>query len=97
VKRREFITLLGGAAAPWPLAARAQQGERMRRIGVLIPAATDDKIFQARLVAFVQELQQLGWPACIRTQLSKARRRDLTEASSVPSARRRTSGFPATA
>jgi putative ABC transport system substrate-binding protein len=61
VRRRQFLTLLGGAAAAWPLAARAQQGERMRRIGVLIPAATDDRIFQARLGAFLQELQQLGW------------------------------------
>jgi ABC-type uncharacterized transport system substrate-binding protein len=58
--RREFITLLGGAAA-WPLSVRAQQPDRMRRIGVLIPAATDDRIFQARLAAFLQELQQLGW------------------------------------
>ena len=60
MRRREFITLLGGAAA-WPHAARAQQGERLRRIGVLIPSATDDRIFQARLGAFLQELQQLGW------------------------------------
>jgi ABC-type uncharacterized transport system substrate-binding protein len=61
MKRRDFITLLGGAAAAWPLAARAQQGERMRRIGVLIPSATDDRIFQAHLAAFLHELQQLGW------------------------------------
>jgi putative ABC transport system substrate-binding protein len=60
VKRREFITLLGSAAA-WPLAARAQQGERMRRIGVLQPAAADDPVFQARLAAFYQELALLGW------------------------------------
>jgi ABC-type uncharacterized transport system substrate-binding protein len=60
VIRREFITLLGDATA-WPLTARAQQSERMRRVGVLIPAATDDKIFQARVLAFLQELQQLGW------------------------------------
>ena len=60
MKRREFITLLGGAAA-WPLASRAQQGERMRRIGVLIPYAADDPEGQARIAAFLQGLQQLGW------------------------------------
>jgi ABC-type uncharacterized transport system substrate-binding protein len=61
VKRREFITLLGGTAATWPLAARAQQGERMRRIGVLMNLAADDPVGQARLAAFRQELQELGW------------------------------------
>jgi putative ABC transport system substrate-binding protein len=61
VNRRDFITLLGGAAATWPLAARGQQGERMRRIGVLLPAAADDLEFQARIGAFTQGLQQLGW------------------------------------
>ena len=61
MKRREFITLLGGAAAAWPLAARAQQGERMRRIGVLMSLAADDPEGQARLAAFLQGLQQLGW------------------------------------
>jgi ABC-type uncharacterized transport system substrate-binding protein len=60
MKRREFIALLGGAAA-WPLAARAQQGERMRRIGVLMPSAADDAEYQARLTAFLQGLAQLGW------------------------------------
>ena len=60
MKRREFITLLGGAAA-WPLAARAQQSERMRRIGVLMPAAADDPEFQACVEAFLQGLAQLGW------------------------------------
>jgi putative tryptophan/tyrosine transport system substrate-binding protein len=61
MKRRDFITLLGGAAAAWPLAARAQQPERMRRIGVLMSTATDDPEGQARIAAFAQGLQQLGW------------------------------------
>jgi putative tryptophan/tyrosine transport system substrate-binding protein len=60
LKRREFITLLGAAAA-WPVAARAQQAERMRRIGVLTPLAADDREHKARLAAFAQRLQQLGW------------------------------------
>src|SRR6516225_6504621 len=60
MRRREFITLLGGAAT-WPLAARAQQGERMRRIGVLLPASADDARFQTFVGAFLQELQSLGW------------------------------------
>jgi putative ABC transport system substrate-binding protein len=61
MKRREFITLLGGAAAAWPLAARAQQSERMRRIGVFHSLAAGDTEGQARLTAFVQGLQELGW------------------------------------
>jgi putative ABC transport system substrate-binding protein len=61
VRRREFITLLGGAAAAWPLTARAQQPTRMRRIGVLMTLAADDAEAMARLAAFLQELQQLGW------------------------------------
>jgi putative ABC transport system substrate-binding protein len=60
MNRRAFITLLGGAAA-WPLAARAQQGERMRRIGVLMPYAEDNPVGQARLAAFLEGLRQLGW------------------------------------
>ena len=59
--RREFITLLGGAAATWPLAARGQQGERVRRIGVLINMAADDPEGHARITAFAQGLQEAGW------------------------------------
>jgi len=59
--RRSFITLLSGAAAAWPLRARAQQGERMRRIGVLNGAGADFPPAQAQLAAFLQGLQQLGW------------------------------------
>jgi putative tryptophan/tyrosine transport system substrate-binding protein len=60
MRRRDFITSLGGAAI-WPLAARAQQGQRARRIGVLMNLASDDAIGQARVAAFLQGLQQLGW------------------------------------
>jgi ABC-type uncharacterized transport system substrate-binding protein len=61
MRRREFITLLGGAAATWPLAARAQQTDRVRRIGVLMPNAETDPAGQTRLAAFVQGLQEQGW------------------------------------
>jgi putative ABC transport system substrate-binding protein len=61
MRRREFMTLLGGAAAGWPIAARAQHAERVRRIGVLTPFAADDPEAQARVAAFVHGLQQLGW------------------------------------
>ena len=60
MRRREFINLIGGAAA-WPLAARAQQPERVRRVGVLMSLAADDPEGQARLAAFLQGLQELGW------------------------------------
>jgi putative ABC transport system substrate-binding protein len=61
VRRRDFITLLGGAAAAWPIAAPAQQPERMRRIGVLMPAAADDSQIQTFVGAFLQALALLGW------------------------------------
>src|SRR5262249_5176485 len=60
--RREFITLVGGGAVAWPLAARAQQaGERVRRIGILTYLASDDADWQSRNAAFLQGLQELGW------------------------------------
>ena len=59
--RREFITLLGGAAAAWPLAARAQQGEQVRRVGVITNLAADDPEAQLRNAAFLQRLSELGW------------------------------------
>jgi putative tryptophan/tyrosine transport system substrate-binding protein len=62
MRRRAFITLLGGAAAG-PVVARAQQRERMRRIGFLMNLAADDPVSQARNAAFLQGLQQLGWRA----------------------------------
>jgi putative ABC transport system substrate-binding protein len=61
MKRREFILALGGAAATWPLTARAQQPERMLRIGVVVPLAADDPEIKTRIAAFQQELAQLGW------------------------------------
>ena len=61
MKRREFIALVGGAAATWPVAVLAQQPERMRRIGVLMSQAANDPEGQTRIAAFLQGLQQLGW------------------------------------
>jgi putative ABC transport system substrate-binding protein len=68
MRRREFITLLGGAAA-WPLAARAQQGDRVRRIGVLMGYAESDLEAQAHIAAFREELQKLGWTQGRNTQI----------------------------
>jgi putative tryptophan/tyrosine transport system substrate-binding protein len=62
MRRREFITLLGGAAVAWPLGARAQQAEGMKKIGVLMGAA-DDADGQARVSALRRELEKLGWVA----------------------------------
>ena len=61
IRRREFVMLLGGAAAAWPIAARGQQPERVRRIGILLPAVADDAEFQAWVGAFLQGLALLGW------------------------------------
>ena len=61
MRRREFITLLGGAAAAWPISAHAQQTDRVRRIGVLFSLAATDSELQTRKTAFEQGLQELGW------------------------------------
>ena len=61
MRRRQFIRFVGGAVAAWPLAARAQPGERMRRIGIMLPATADDERFQTFVGAFLQELQSSGW------------------------------------
>src|SRR2546423_1042688 len=61
MRRREFISLVGGAAASWPLAARAQRPSGMRRIGALMPFAENDKIGQSWLTVFRQGLAELGW------------------------------------
>ena len=61
MRRREFVTLIGGAAAAWPLVARAQQTEPIRRIGVLVNRGADDAEGQARLAALKQGLEPLGW------------------------------------
>jgi putative ABC transport system substrate-binding protein len=61
MRRRELITLLGGAAAAWPLAARAQQAARVRQVGVLMAFAETDTGWQARVAAFREQLHKLGW------------------------------------
>jgi putative ABC transport system substrate-binding protein len=71
VKRRAFITLLGGAAAAWPLAARAQPADRTRRVGILMPFPESDRDMKARVLAFRHELRQLGWSEGSNLQISE--------------------------
>src|SRR5262249_45944343 len=69
-RRREFITLLGGATVAWPLAARAQQGSGVRRIGILMAYAESDREYQSHLAAFREELQKLGWTESRNVQIN---------------------------
>jgi putative tryptophan/tyrosine transport system substrate-binding protein len=71
MQRREFITLLSGAAAAWPLVARAQQGERMRRVGILMPFSPSDQEIQNRVQAFKAELKNRGWTAGANVQFDE--------------------------
>src|SRR5262249_55378625 len=71
MRRREFITLLSGAATAWPLAARAQHGERMRRIGILMPYPPTNAEMQTRVRAFREELRKRGWAASVNAQFDE--------------------------
>src|SRR5262245_6298191 len=72
LRRREFITLLGGgAAATWPLAAHAQQGERMRRIGILMPFPPANAEMQSRVRVFREELRKRGWASGVNAQFDE--------------------------
>src|SRR6202008_412972 len=71
MKRREFISLLGGAATAWPLAARAQQGERVRRVGILMPFPPTNAEMQARVRTFREQLRKLGWAAGVNAQFDE--------------------------
>ena len=97
MRRREFITLLGGAAT-WPLAARAQQPDRMRRIGVLMDMTQDDADSAPRIAAFLGGLQQLGWTdgrnVRIDTRWSQAKPTSNVDMQRNWSRWRRTSSWP---
>ena len=71
MRRREFIALFGGTAATWPLAARAQQPERMRRIGILMTFPPTNAEMQARVRAFREELRKRGWAAGVNAQFDE--------------------------
>ena len=73
MRRRELIAALAGAIATWPLAARAQQRDQMRRIGVLLPAAAADSQFQTLIGAFLQTLAVLGWTIGGNVRIDRAR------------------------
>ena len=86
IGRRKFLATLGGAVAAWPLAVWAQQRERMRRIGVLMPYAANDPQAQARNAAFLQGLQQLSWTVGHRRRATSCPRSTMTATSSLPAA-----------
>ena len=71
MRRRQFIKVLAGSAAAWPLAARAQQGERTRRVGILMPYSPSDKEYQDRVQAFKDELRNRGWTAGVNVQFDE--------------------------
>jgi putative ABC transport system substrate-binding protein len=71
MRRREFLGVLGGAASAWPLAARAQQGERVRRVGILMPFPPTNSEVQSRVRAFREELRKLGWAASVNVQFDE--------------------------
>jgi putative tryptophan/tyrosine transport system substrate-binding protein len=71
MQRREFITLLSGAVAAWPLPARAQQSDRMRHVGILMPFSPSDNEIQDRVHAFKEELQRRGWTAGVNVQFDE--------------------------
>ena len=71
MRRRDFITLLGGAAVAWPLSVRARPDERMRRVAILMPYPPTDAAFQARVRALRQELGKLGWTAGVNVQFDE--------------------------